>query len=76
MIIVFVGYYLVITALATLPLRQGRVPRSGEGVDLSFPFSPFRFPFFLIHPLRFARPACLRGTVCWRDVFFSLYSLV
>ena len=39
MIIVFVGYYLVITALATLPLRQGRVPRRGEGVDESFPIS-------------------------------------
>ena len=29
MIIVFVGYYLVSTALATLPLRQGGVPRKG-----------------------------------------------
>ena len=42
-----------------------------------FVFFVIVFPFFgcrpsvqfsvcLIHPLRFARPACLRGTVCWR----------
>ena len=55
---------------------------------LTFDFSPFgrrpsviRFsssssasPFFvcLIHPLRFARPACLRGTVGWRGDSFLL----
>ena len=51
MIIVFVGYYLVITALATLPLRQGRVPRRGEGVDEKFLHFVIYF-FVLIHPLR------------------------
>jgi hypothetical protein len=39
MIIVFVGYYLVSAAPATLPLGQGRVPRRGEGVDESIQFS-------------------------------------
>ena len=43
MIIVFVGYYLVITALATLPLGQGRVPRRVEGVDKSFYILLFTF---------------------------------
>ena len=43
MIIVFVGYYLVITALATLPLGQGGVPRKGEGVDESTHYSLFTF---------------------------------
>ena len=45
MIIVFVGYYLVITAPATLPLGQGRVPRRGEGVDYTLNLSSFTLMF-------------------------------
>ena len=31
-----------------------------------------------IHPLRFARPPCLRGTVCWHGerLIFALYSVI
>ena len=46
-------------AASLLPRRIGRK------------FSVFTFPFF-IHPLRFARPACLRGTVGWRGDSFLL----
>ena len=45
MIIVFVGYYLVITALATLSLGQGRVPRRGEGGDYTLNLSSFTLMF-------------------------------
>ena len=59
MIIVFVGYYLVSTAPATLPLRQGGVPAGGGG---GYKFLHFVIYFFvLIHPLRFARPPVSGG---------------
>ena len=62
-----------------ISLRQGEYPQ-GEGVDtwsaFAFYICCFPVPVCSHPPPPLRSSPCLRGTVCWRGVAFTLYSWV